>query len=153
MQVQENRTLFSENILSYKCSIPRNNILKMADFICSNVSVLGVKTTHEPIFYHMHTNDKADGTVNIEFFIPINSVLESRAEYSFMSDFGILDAITVRHEGSFSELQNTEKNLKKYISEHDYEAMTDFYYSIVHNDTPNDTNHIIDIYVSVKDKN
>lgn len=150
MQVRENKTLFSENILSYKCSIPENNILKMADFIRSNISVLGVRTTHEPIVFHINTNDKTEENLNIEFMIPINSVLESRAEYSFMSDFGLLDAITIRHEGSLSALSKTKKHLESYISEHNYETMTDFYYSIVHNDTKNNAEHIIDIYVSVK---
>ncbi|MBR3283693.1 MAG: hypothetical protein IKI56_10425 [Ruminococcus sp.] len=141
MQILENRSLFMENMISYRTNLPKEDIPKLADHICRNVSALGVEPTKKICFTYP-TDEKKD----IEILVPVIGDISSHNEYGHKELFRLINAVTIRHEGSLADIDTTEKKLVDYVRKRSYEMITRPYYNIVRlADNPADC--IVDIYI------
>lgn len=141
MQILENRSLFMENLISYRTNIKKADIPKLAEHICLSVSALGVEPDKKICFtYPQEENDE------IEILIPVIGEIGTRDEYGHKELFRLINAVTIRHEGSIEDVGTAEKKLEDYIRKKSYEMITRPYYNIVRlSDNPSDC--IVDIYI------
>ena len=86
---------------------------------------------------------------NVEILIPVKGEFASCAQYEKKPVFKLINAVSARHEGSFSALAKTEQQLLQYAQEKAYQVITEVYYSIVRMDAGNPENCIIDLYIGV----
>lgn len=141
MQILENRSLYMENMISYKTNLPKEEIPKLAEHICRNVSALGVEPTNKLCFTYS-TEDKND----IEILVPVIGDISAHSKYGHKKLFRIINAVTIRHEGSLADIDITEKKLVDYIEDRSYEMITKPYYNIVRL-TEDAADCIVDIYI------
>lgn len=143
MQILENCSLFLENLISYKTNAKKEDVPKLAKHIFQNISALGV-TAGERIYFT--ENEKEEK--NIEILIPIKGEINEREEYGHKDLFKLVNAVTIRHEGSIADMKKTEEKLEEYIKQKFYDVITPYYYNIIRlDDNPCDC--IIDVYVGV----
>lgn len=138
MQIVEHRSLFFCNLISYKTHIEREKLPELAAHIKQNICRLGVKAADNMIFTLNNSEFR-----NVELLIPVNETLQSCNEYSFKPVFRLINAVCIRHEGTFNDIEETLRSLFEYIRMRAYEPITAPYYSIIRLDTE----CIIDIYV------
>ncbi|HPY83538.1 hypothetical protein [Ruminococcus sp. XPD3002] len=138
MQIVEHRSLFFCNLISYKTHLEREKLPEFAEHVKRNISRLGVEASDNMLF-----TVKSGEFRNIEVLIPISEELKSCNEYSFKPVFRLINAVCIRHEGTFGSIEETLGTLFDYINSRAYEPITAPYYSIVRLGTE----CIIDIYV------
>jgi len=141
LQILENRSLFMENMISYRTNLPKEDIPKLVDHICRNVSALGVKLTKKICFTYL-TDEKNE----IEILIPVIGDITDHSEYGHKELFRLINAVTIRHEGSLADIDINEKKLVDYIRKKSYEMITRPYYNIVRL-SENLSDCIVDIYI------
>ncbi len=150
MKVEEHQSVFLENILSYKSSVKKTDILKMIEFMCSNISVLGTELYESPVISLNTCFSDTDDVIDAEFLLPVNNKFENRSEYSFKPYLSLSDTLKIRHNGKLEEIFKTEKILNDYIKQNNYSVSDNFYYTIVKCDALNDSNNVIDISIEIK---
>ena len=85
----------------------------------------------------------------MEILFPTDKVIESQREYEFKKEFRLVNAITVRHEGSFRNIGQTLKKLLVYAEKKEYVVITNPYYMIERNIYDAHDDCIIDIYIGI----
>lgn len=75
----------------------------------------------------------------------MEKAFESNEFYVFKPKLRIENALKVRHVGAYSDLYRTKNAMQAYILENGFSPITDFYYSVICNDTVG----MVDIYVGI----
>lgn len=142
MQILEHQSLFFENVISYRSHIDMKQLPALSEHIRTNVCKLGAQMSGKIVF-----TEKSDDYNNIEILIPVNIELTNCNEYEYKPVFKLINAVSVRHEGVFSNLEKTEEFLMDYIRKKSYQIITAPYYSIIRLEPDDLSNSIIDIYI------
>lgn len=145
MQILEHQSLFFRNVISYHSHLAIDNIPSMVDYVRSNVCKLGAELSDRILYTKNSENYK-----NIELLIPVNIELTNCEEYEYKPVFKLLNAVSVRHEGQFSNIENTESMLVEYIRKRSYNILTSPYYSVIRLEPDDLNNCIIDIYIGTE---
>ncbi len=145
MQILEHQSLFLYNVISYKTFLPVSKIPEITEHLHRNINALGVELTGNIMLKKIDD----DTGRNFEILVPVSEAVKSRQEYSYKPIFKLLHAVTVRHEGNYLNIAQTEQKLMDYIEKKSYQKATVPYYSIVRLDTDNTNSCIVDIYVGV----
>ena len=133
MQVIEHQFLHYRNVLSYITQIDDDDI-----GVKNNICVLDLKLNGKIVF------TKKDNFM--EFVIPVNKKFTSNQHYEFKSEFKLVNAVRVRHYGSFSTIKNKVDDLKAYIEEHSLTPVTQPYYMI-----QDCKNEIYDVFIGISE--
>ncbi len=144
MQILEQQALYLYDLLSCRIQMPRARLPEMLPRIPEQLGALGLQQNGRILF----TEDPAQER-NIEILIPVRGEFASCAQYEKKPVFKLINAVSARHEGSFSALAKTEQQLLQYAQEKAYQVITEVYYSIVRMDAGNPENCIIDLYIGV----
>ncbi len=144
MQILEHQALYQKNLLSYKLHMPREKIPGMIQHVLENIGSLGMQPTGKILFTEDIYQYK-----NIEILIPVNRDFEACEQYEKKSEFRLINALSARHEGSFSDAENTERKLLDFAKNKFYHIITLPYYNIVRLDPEHPRSCIIDIYIGV----
>ena len=143
MQILEHQILTLNNIIRYRTSSDMERIPEMIGYFSSGARNLGAEPTDKIVI--------ADtGSDEYEFLIPVDRIIESSIEYSFSPRFDLVNAISIRHEGSLSSIGKTRYRLTEYIKEKKYKIISDTYYRFIRISENNPADFIIDIYIGIK---
>ena len=144
MQILEHQSIYMNNLISYKLHMTREKTPSMIRHILKNIGILNMQPSGKIMF----TED--DGQYqNMEILIPVDHEFEPCEQYGRKNTFKLINAVSVRHEGDFSETKKTEQKLLDFVKEKSYQMITKPYYSIVRLDDEHIGNCIIDIYIGV----
>jgi effector-binding domain-containing protein len=144
MQILEHQSVFLRNLISYRLHLPREKTPHMLRYIMENIESLGVQLSGAIFF----TEDRSQYR-NIEILIPVDRELEFCAQYDKKPAFRLLDAVSVRHEGSITEMEKTEQKLLDYAKRKAYEVTTQPYFHFIRTDPDDPEYCIADIYIGV----
>lgn len=144
MQILEHQSLYLNNLVSYKLHIPREKTPFMIRHILDNIGSLNLQPSGKILF----TEDIYQYR-NMEILIPVNQEFEACEQYGKKEAFKLINAVSARHEGGFSESEKTEQRLLDYIRDKSYQMITLPYYSIVRLDEAHAGSCIMDIYIGV----
>lgn len=147
MQIIENQTLIFHDLLSYRTRVSLGELPEMIKYITDNLDALNITAVNRIIFTLTGDSDK-DGRRDAEILIPIGKELESCSEFSFKPEFRLINAISVRHEGSSALAEATARRLAEHIDFKGYTAITRPYYRVIRMDPDHDC--IFDIYVGIE---
>ncbi len=144
MQILEHQTLILHNLISYRIRLDREALPGFIRHCLENIDSLGMQPTGRILF-----TEDSSRTENIEVLIPVNREPASCPQYENKPVFKLLNAVTARHEGNFSEMDRIEKGLRAYAADKAYQVITKPYYSIVRLDPERPGSAIIDIYLGI----
>lgn len=143
LQILEHQFLSLTNVIKYKTTSDHKNIPEIINYLKNGVRQLGAEPNDKLV-----VTDKGKG--EYEFLIPVNKTILSSKEYSFSPLFDLLNAIKIRHEGSFSNINKTRANLIDYIRKKKYIISSETYYRFIRVSEHNSNDCIIDIYIGIK---
>ena len=144
MQILEHQSIYLNNLISYKLYVPREKIPDVIRHILENIGSLNLQPTGKILFTEDICQHK-----NTEILIPVNRDFEPCEQYGKKEIFKLINAVSARHEGVFSDSGKTEQRLLDYIREKSYHMITLPYYSVVRLDPDNPGSCILDIYIGV----
>ena len=144
MQILEHQSLFLQNLISYKLHLSKENLPFMIKHILKNVDSLGVKISNKILFTEHFSHYQ-----NMEILIPVNTELKQCEQYEQKAVFKLINAVSIRHEGNFSEIEATKQKLLDYTMQKSYQTITIPYYSIVRLDAETLNSCIVDIYIGI----
>ena len=147
MQITEHQNIYIDNLISYNTNVKYSDILKLTHYISDNVHVLDLTQKDNIIF--SEKNHLSDDTVNVNILIPVDGTVPKCKEFAYKPVFQLDNAVIIRHEGSWSDIHNTEDLLHKFIENHNFKATTSTYYIVVRSGDLNSENCIIDICIGV----
>lgn len=148
MQIIEHQNIQLTNLISYTTNIKHSDILKLISHISNNLQALDLKKNDKILFTEKWHNEE-DDMINAEILVPVEGSIKNCNEFKYKPLFRLINAVTIRHEGSLNTLSETEDFLKKFIKEKAYEPITPSYYVVVRNDDDQSINCIIDIYIGI----
>ena len=143
MQILEYQSICLRNLITYKTECGWDQLPSLIVFTYENLETLGAELAGRAII-----TAEGCGTQELEILVPIQKPLPSRNEYQFKPLFHLMNAVSVRHEGNFSQICRTEQRLREYLAAHDYEAVTQPYYQVVR---ISEGSCIVDIFVGIHD--
>jgi len=147
MKILNNQSLSYKHLISYKCNVPLNEIIRLIDYMCSNLSVLNNTIAGAPLM----TKNGTDQNKPFEILLPIQeNRTDVQPEFKYKHNFSISNALSIRYTGNTYNIDKAEQKLNNYLTENSYTAESPFYYSVVKIDKENYDKNIIDIYVKVK---
>ena len=136
MQIIENQTLIFYDLLSYRTKVSLGELPGMIKYIRENLDALDIAANTD------------SGRMDTEILIPVEDEMDSCSEFSFKPEFKLINAVSVRHEGSLALTEETTQRLMDYIDEKEYNPVTKPYYRIIRMESDQDC--IIDIYVGIE---
>ncbi len=145
MQILEHQSLLINNVISYHTHLSLDRLPSMVEYVRSNVCNLGAELSGSIMY-----TENSDNYKNIELIIPVNVQLKNCEEYEYKPVFKLLNAVSVRHEGLFSNIEKTENRLIEYIKDKSYSMLTQPYYNIIRLETDDTNNCIVDIYIGTE---
>lgn len=148
MQIIEHQNIQLNNLISYTRNIRHSDILKLTKYISDNLHVLDLTQSDKILFTESKPTGK-DDRVNTEILIPVNGNIIECDEFQYKPSFNLINAVSIRHEGSLEKLPQTESHLISFIQEKHYVTISPTYYVIIRNGETFSSNCIIDIYVEV----
>lgn len=138
MQVIEHQYLQYKNVLTFKTKIDNTPISDFINRISENINVLNLKQNGKIVF-----TQKSSYT---EFIIPIDREIVSNEFYKFKSVFKFVNALRIRHYGSFEKIGNKVEILNKYIKLHSLYPITQPYFIV-----QDCENEIYDVYIGISE--
>lgn len=138
MSVIECQFLNYRNILSYTHNIKDEDVLFFAQGISNNICVLDMNLNGNIVI------TKNNGSM--EFLIPVDKKVESSKHYKFKPEFKLVNAVSVRHYGSFSTIGEKLEELNEYINENILVPVTQPYYIIRDLNT-----EVYDIFIGISE--
>lgn len=146
MDIIENQYLSVDGLLSYKTRSTYSKLEKLIRHIADSLEYLNNKQNGNIIFsLRENTGAEDDKIIDLEFLVPVEKAFESNEFYVFKPKLRIENALKVRHVGAYSDLYRTKNAMQAYILENGFSPITDFYYSVICNDTVG----MVDIYVGI----
>lgn len=144
MQILEHQSIYLNNVISYKISLPFEKIPMMLHHVVKNIDTLGLNPSGKLLF--TEENNPAE---TIEILIPVQNEFQACAQYEKKEVFRLINAVTVRHEGDFSRIADTRQKLLDYIEAKSYQIITIPYYNVIRLNEEQLSDSIIDIYIGV----
>lgn len=138
MPVIEHQSLIHYHVLSYETIVDESQMSELLQGISRSVSVLGLEQCGNII-----TTKKG---VKTEFIVPVNKKFETTKYYKYKPAFKLVNALKIRHYGSFSEIFLSINEINRYISRNNLLAVTNPY--CVDKDS---VNSIYDVYVGISE--
>ena len=145
LQILKNQMISRNNLVICKKKISQTDIFKFIRYASDNIRALDLEISDNVMFTTLKSED-GDLT---EVIIPVNGKVKPNGDFEYQPMFRLINAVTIRHEGSFEVIGSTEKKLTEYIEDNHFEPITGPYYVVVRNDTENRDDSIIDIYIGV----
>lgn len=147
MQILEHQNIQFNNLISYNTNVKTFDILKLTKYISDHLYVLDLIKKDNIIFSEKdHINED---TIRVEILIPVKGEIKKCNEFDYKPVFTLNNAVTIRHEGNWNELQNTENLLHDFIKKNNFKAITSTYYVVVRNGNSTSEDCIIDIFIGV----
>ena len=143
MQILEHQFLSLTNLITYTTKADKKKIPEMTEYLSRGVRHLDRKLADKLIL-----TDANNGSY--EFLIPVDKSIDSSSEYGFRESFHKPNAVSIRHEGSFSNIKETRKKLINHIMNKNYIMSPVTYYRFVRISKTNLSDCIIDIYICIK---
>lgn len=150
MLFSEQQYLSIKNILSYRTRVDITRLNSMLIFADKNIDAFGLEVVGKIMFTAFETvKDRNRCILGIEVLIPVNKAFESCEKYVYKPEFRLINAVSGRFSGPYSNIGKAEILLKKYLSENSLRAISSTYYVAVQNNEKYPLNSIYDAYVSV----
>lgn len=150
MDIKENQELIMKNVLSFRGKVTQYQMQQEIVKIGQTLQSLGVQK-NGPIATATYTVEQiADEQVmDIEILVPLDRVVELPGEYHLKPLIKIVNALTIRHEGHPSRLEDTINKLNTYILKNKKQIITATYNVTVKNAVRQNEldKMIIDVYV------
>lgn len=150
MQITEHQNIHLNNLISYNTNVKYSDILKLAHYISGNIQVLDLTQNDNIIF--SEKSHLSNDTVNIDILIPVNGNIPKCEEFDYKPFFDLNNAVIIRHEGTWTEVHNTEAVLHEFIEKNNFKAITSTYYIVVRTGNSSSEDCIIDICIGVESK-
>ncbi len=144
MEIRKIQSLSYNNLLSYSCTVSKDETMDLINYMCKNMNVLNNTINGPPL---IKTNGKENDKIT-EILIPIvENRNDIQPEFRYMHNFNLNNILVFRYTGSFDKLDAAKDKFIKYIGDNNYSLNGMVYYSVL--DIGSDNNHTIDIIVSV----
>ena len=141
-----------ENVLSYRTRVDINRLNAILKFDGSNADAFGLEVTGNVLFTVFETvKDKNKCILGIEILIPVNQAFESCEQYVYKPEFRLVNAVSTRFYGSYSEIDSINNSLMDYLKTNNMNAISNIYYVAIQNFEDSPFNSILDAYVSVNE--
>ena len=141
MQIVENQNLYFDNVLSYVSGMDNTQTMGLVNHILKNLESIGLEVREKVMFTYSDSET--------EFLIPLkNEKTYENSGYRIKPKFKMINAVKIRFEGDFGEIDIALKALEKYISEKKYRVISRPYYVVVRSNV-NSNSGIWDIYISI----
>ena len=148
MQIIKNQNIYMKDIISYTADIKKTDIIDFVKFASQNIKALDLRIGNKIIFTFKSYNKSSDKH-NVEVLIPVKGNVSKSGEYEYKKVFKLINAVTVRHEGSIDSIDDTEKYLEEFIASNSFQPLTKPYYRIIRESGSSPADSIIDIYIGV----
>lgn len=141
MQIVENQNLYFDNVLSYVSGMDNTQTMGLVNHILKNLESIGLEVREKVMFTYSDSET--------EFLIPLkNEKTYENSGYRIKPKFKMINAVKIRFEGDFGDIDIALKALEKYISEKKYRVISRPYYVVVRSNV-NSNSGIWDIYISI----
>lgn len=152
MHIFKNQILQYENVLSYRTRMRISDVNKMIGFIQRNTDALNLKICGN-IAATVYEKENISGMEmsDIEFLIPVNKKISESSAFKFKPIFRIVNAVKIRHEGSMSGIECSERVLDEYISQNGLQPVTQIYYLFIQSTEYDNKDNIVDIYKGISE--
>ena len=106
MNILHNQSLSYQHLISYKCNIPSDKIIRLIDFMCTNLYVLNNTIAGAPLII----KNESDLNNPFEILLPI---LENRTDvqnqFEYIHNFSISNALSVRFIGNTTDIDKEKQ--------------------------------------------
>lgn len=134
MEVVENQFLSVKNVLSYLTRVGCKSLGDLIEHIHRSSDVLDLKISGKVMFSVKETHSIPDDmAMDIEMLIPVDRAFNSTSRYIYKPEFRLVNAVCIRHYGSYTELLKTQKELSEYLYGRGLKAITNTYYVVDRN--------------------
>lgn len=152
MPFLEQQHIELENVLSYRTRVDINRLNGILNYAEKNADALGLTVTGNILFtVNEKITDCNKCIVGIEVLIPVNKKFESCEQYICKPRFRLVNAVSVRHCGVYSDIDSVSTLLEKYLKESNLQPISNIYYMAVKNSEEQPLSSILDAYVSVNE--
>lgn len=146
----EQQYLELENVLSYRTRVDINRLNGILSYVEKNADALGLTVTGNILFTVTEKiSEHNKCIVGIEILIPVNKKFESCEQYIYKPVFKLVNAVSVRHCGMYSDIEMISSLLEGFLKESNLKPISNIYYMAVRNDEDHPLSSILDAYVSV----
>ena len=148
----EQQHLELENVLSYRTRVDINRLSGILRYAEKNADALGLIVTGNILFTITEKiSDSNKCIVGIEMLIPVNKQFESCEQYLFKPVFKLVNAVSVRHCGLYSEIDSVSTSLEDFLKRKNLKPISNIYYMAVSNNEEHPLSSILDAFVSVNE--
>ena len=141
-----------ENVLSYRTRVNINRLSGILRYAEKNADALGLIVTGNILFTITEKiSDSNKCIVGIEMLIPVNKKFESCEQYIFKPVFKLVNAVSVRHCGLYSEVDSVSTSLEDFLKRKNLKPISNIYYMAVRNNEEHPLSSILDAFVSVNE--
>lgn len=148
----EQQHLELENVLSYRTRVDINRLSGILRYAEKNADALGLIITGNILFTITEKiSDSNKCIVGIEVLIPVNKKFESCEQYIFKPVFKLVNAVSVRHCGLYSEIDSVSTSLEDFLKRKNLKPISNIYYMAVSNNEEHPLSSILDAFVSVNE--
>ena len=148
----EQQHLELENVLSYRTRVDINRLSGILRYAEKNADALGLIVTGNILFTITEKiSDSNKCIVGIEMLIPVNKQFESCEQYIFKPVFKLVNAVSVRHCGLYSEIDSVSTSLEDFLKRKNLKPISNIYYMAVSNNEEHPLSSILDAFVSVNE--
>lgn len=148
----EQQHLELENVLSYRTRVDINRLSGILRYAEKNADALGLNVTGNILFtINEKISDCNKCIVGIEMLIPVNKKFESCEQYIFKPVFKLVNAVSVRHCGLYSEIDSVSTSLEDFLKRKNLKPISNIYYMAVRNNEEHPLSSILDAFVSVNE--
>ena len=138
MQVIEHQYLHYKNVLVYETEVDPETISSIVNGIPDSLSVLGLQLNGKVIMTYTSNS--------LKFIIPVNESFSSNQHYQYKPEYKLVNAVRVRHYGSFLNIGDKVEELYAYIAEHSLQSITQPYFIV-----QDMQNGIFDVYIGISE--
>jgi len=148
VQIIQNQNIYMRDIISYTADIKKTEIINLIRYVSQNIKALDLRIGNK-IIYTIKSYNQNSGKHNVEVLIPVRGKVSKSEGFEYKKVFKLVNAVTVRHEGSIDSIDTTEKCLEEYIASNNCQPLTKPYYRVIRESGSSSVDSIIDIYIGV----
>lgn len=141
-----------ENVLSYRTRVDINRLNDLLNYAEKNADALELTVTGNILFTVTEKiRERSRCIIGIEMLIPVNKEFESCEQYICKPVFRLVNAVSVRHIGLYSDIDSVSRSLEMFLKEHSLMPISNIYYMAVKNDKVQPLSSVMDAFVSVNE--
>lgn len=150
MQFLEQQYIEMENVLSYKARVDVNRLGDILKFAENNIDALGLDVTGNILFTVNESHkDGVRNIMDIEILVPVNKAFKSSEQYIYKPSFKLVNAVSVRYCGLYSEVDSASCLLMDFLRRNDLQPISGVYYKVIENSGRHSLDGIFDAFISV----